>query len=283
VEDEKRLANFVKKGLEEEYYIIDLALDGVAGFGLFQTFPYDLIIVDIMLPKMDGLALCQSIRGLNTQIPVLMLTARSSVEDRVKGLDTGADDYLVKPFAFSELSARVRALLRRKLPQQSQQLRVGDLVLDSDLSDLLQRMFELTQALAEDKEIRTVLHIDAQPKISGDPAQVSQVIINLIDNAIKYTPRDGCVEITLNTRDANAVVCVSDTGIGIPSGEIPYVFERFYQVDKARSGENRGVGLGLSIVKRIVEAHEGQISVQSEEGRGTTFSVTFPLLTGTHS
>lgn len=152
-----------------------------------------------------------------------------------------------------------------------------------DLSDLLQRMFELTQALAEDKEIRTVLQIDARPKISGDPGQVSQVIINLIDNAIKYTPRDGRIEITLNTRDTNAVVSVSDTGIGIPPVEIPYVFERFYQVDKARSGENRGVGLGLSIVKRIVEAHEGQISVQSEEGRGTTFMVSFPMLTEPHS
>lgn len=156
VEDEKRLANFVKKGLEEEYYTLDLAIDGVAGFGLFQTFPYDLIIVDIMLPKMDGFALCQKIRGINTQIPVLMLTARSSVEDRVKGLDTGADDYLVKPFAFSELSARVRALLRRKQPQQSLQLRVGDVVLDSmqhtvtrsgETIDLTPREFALLEYL----------------------------------------------------------------------------------------------------------------------------------------
>lgn len=156
VEDEKRLANFVKKGLEEEYYTVDLALDGAAGFELFQTFPYDLIIVDIMLPKMDGLALCERIRSLNSQVPVLMLTARSSVEDRVKGLDTGADDYLVKPFAFSELSARVRALLRRKMPQQSLKLKVGDLVLDpmqhvvtrsGNIVDLTPREFALLEYL----------------------------------------------------------------------------------------------------------------------------------------
>lgn len=156
VEDEKRLADFVKKGLEEEYYTVDVALDGAAGFELFQSSPYDLIIVDIMLPKMDGFALCQKIRVLNNQVPVLMLTARSSVEDRVKGLDTGADDYLVKPFAFSELSARVRALLRRRLPQQSLQLKAGDLVLDSmqhvvthgdEIIDLTPREYALLEYL----------------------------------------------------------------------------------------------------------------------------------------
>ncbi|HEY4490831.1 MAG TPA: response regulator transcription factor, partial [Acidobacteriota bacterium] len=130
VEDEKPLANFVKKGLEEEYYNVDLALDGSQGLALFQAHPYDLIIVDIMLPKMDGLTLCQKMRSLNNQIPILILTARSAVEDKVKGLDTGADDYLTKPFHYSELSARIRALLRRKEPQQSVQLQVGDLVLD---------------------------------------------------------------------------------------------------------------------------------------------------------
>src|SRR3972149_5341360 len=130
VEDEKSLAKFVKKGLEEEYYTVDLALDGAKGLELFQSHPYDLIIVDLMLPKMDGLTLCQKIRNLNNQIAILILTARSAVEDKVKGLNTGADDYLLKPFHFSELSARIRALLRRKEPQQSVQLKIGDLLLD---------------------------------------------------------------------------------------------------------------------------------------------------------
>ena len=156
VEDEKPLANFVKKGLEEEYYNVDLALDGSQGLALFQAHPYDLIIVDIMLPKMDGLTLCQKMRSLNNQIPILILTARSAVEDKVKGLDTGADDYLTKPFHYSELSARIRALLRRKEPQQSVQLQVGYLVLDpvrhlvmrgEEIMELTPREFTLLEYL----------------------------------------------------------------------------------------------------------------------------------------
>lgn len=127
-----------------------------------------------------------------------------------------------------------------------------------DLSNLLEKMFELTQPLAEDKSIQTSLHINVAPRILGDSGQVSQVIINLIDNAVKYTPANGKIEIALDASNGNAVMTVSDTGTGIPAQEIPRVFEPFYQIDKARSGDNRGVGLGLSIVKRIVEAHGGR-------------------------
>jgi len=194
VEDEKRLADFVKKGLEEEYYTIDVALDGAAGFELFQSFPYDLIIVDIMLPKMDGFALCQKIRVLNNQVPVLMLTARSSVEDRVKGLDTGADDYLVKPFAFSELSARVRALLRRRLPQQSLQLKAGDLVLDSmqhivthgdEIIDLTPREYALLEYLLRNANYVVTRTMIAEHvwELSFDP------MTNIVDVYINHLRR----------------------------------------------------------------------------------------------
>jgi two-component system copper resistance phosphate regulon response regulator CusR len=156
VEDEKRLANFVKKGLEEEYHQVDIALNGTSGLDLFKTAPYELVILDLLLPGLDGFSLCQTIRSLNAQVPILMLTARSAVEDKVKGLDSGADDYLTKPFSFSELSARVRALLRRRTPQQLQQVKVGDVVLDSlrhtvtvseDLVDLTPREFALLEYL----------------------------------------------------------------------------------------------------------------------------------------
>lgn len=114
VEDENGVANFIKKGLEEEGYNIDLAVEGNEGFSLATKNRYDLIILDIMLPGINGIDLCRQIRQNDVQSPVLMLTARDSVKDKVLGLNSGADDYLTKPFSFDEFLARVRALLRRK-------------------------------------------------------------------------------------------------------------------------------------------------------------------------
>lgn len=114
VEDEQRVAAFIKKGLEEEFYAVDVADDGEEGLFMATSQDYDLIILDLMLPGMDGIELCRRIRQGSVRTPVLMLTARDSVESKVTGLESGADDYLTKPFAFSELLARIRALLRRK-------------------------------------------------------------------------------------------------------------------------------------------------------------------------
>ncbi len=131
VEDEKKLVEIIKKGLVEEGYSVDIALDGEEGQYMAENTPYDLVILDIMLPKKDGIAVCQELRLKEINTPILMLTAKDSVEDRVKGLDSGADDYLVKPFAFSELVARLRALLRREALSKSPRLQVGDLVMDT--------------------------------------------------------------------------------------------------------------------------------------------------------
>jgi DNA-binding response OmpR family regulator len=131
VDDDRRLCAIIKRGLLEEAYAVDLAYDGEEGAYLAEVNPYDLIILDIMLPNKDGIEVCQELRAKKVNTPILMLTAKDTVEDRVKGLDTGADDYLVKPFAFSELLARVRALLRREGMSKSPELRVGDLVLNT--------------------------------------------------------------------------------------------------------------------------------------------------------
>ncbi|MGE4413110.1 MAG: response regulator, partial [Candidatus Caldatribacteriota bacterium] len=131
VEDEKKLVEIIKKGLVEEGYSVDIALDGEEGQYMAENTPYDLVILDIMLPKKDGIAVCQELRLKEINTPILMLTAKDRVEDRVKGLDSGADDYLVKPFAFSELVARLRALLRREALSKSPRLQVGDLVMDT--------------------------------------------------------------------------------------------------------------------------------------------------------
>ena len=130
VEDEKKVASFIKRGLEEEGYAVDVAADGEEGLTLALTRVHDLIILDIRLPKMDGLRVLQALRQDGVTAPVLLLTVRATIEDKVLGLDAGADDYLTKPFAFQELVARVRALLRRRMEGEPTVLRSGDLRLD---------------------------------------------------------------------------------------------------------------------------------------------------------
>jgi DNA-binding response OmpR family regulator len=131
VDDDRRLCAVIKRGLLEEAYAVDVAYDGEEGEYFAEVNPYDLIILDIMLPIKNGIEVCQGLRAKRINTPILMLTAKDTVEDRVRGLDTGADDYLVKPFAFSELLARVRALLRREGISKSPELRVGDLTLNT--------------------------------------------------------------------------------------------------------------------------------------------------------
>ena len=130
VEDEKKVAGFIKKGLEEETYAVDVAYDGEEGFHLADMNQYDLIILDLMLPKMDGLEVLTRLRDKKVSTPILLLTAKDAVDDKVTGLNKGADDYLTKPFAFSELLARIRSLLRRGQVETQTELKVGDLCLD---------------------------------------------------------------------------------------------------------------------------------------------------------
>lgn len=130
VEDNRRLNTSLKKSLEEDGYAVDAAYDGDEGEAYAVAAPYDLILLDVMLPKKDGFSLCRDLRRQGVNAPILMLTARDTVDDRVDGLDSGADDYLVKPFSMNELRARLRALLRRNKPEKSAQLQVGDLTLD---------------------------------------------------------------------------------------------------------------------------------------------------------
>ena len=130
VEDEKKTGDYLKQGLSEAGFVADLARDGTDGLHLALTGDYDLVVLDVMLPKLDGWEVLRQVRRSGKHLPVLFLSARDQVEDRVKGLEFGADDYLVKPFAFSELLARVRALLRRGKANEPELLQVADLELD---------------------------------------------------------------------------------------------------------------------------------------------------------
>ncbi len=130
VEDNRRLNNALKMSLLDDGYAVDAAFDGQEGQDFAELTPYDAIILDVMLPVKDGLEVCRELRRQRINTPIIMLTARDAVEDRIKGLDSGADDYLVKPFAVDELRARLRALLRRESPSKSSQIEIGDLCID---------------------------------------------------------------------------------------------------------------------------------------------------------
>lgn len=130
IEDDKRLAAAINRGLRKYAFAVDSAVDGETGLFLAETNTYDLIILDVMMPKKNGFEVCQTLRKNGSQLPVLMLTARDSVSDRVMGLDSGADDYLIKPFDFNELLARVRALLRRRPMLLEEKIEIDNLILD---------------------------------------------------------------------------------------------------------------------------------------------------------
>jgi len=143
VEDEKKVAQFIKKGLEEEHYAVDTAFDGEAGLFMAESNEYDLVVLDLMIPKIDGIEVLRRIRGNKNNVPVLVLTARARVEDIVKGLDTGGDDYLTKPFEFVEFLARIRALLRREKMEKEPILKVADLTLSLVTHKVMRRGKEI--------------------------------------------------------------------------------------------------------------------------------------------
>ena len=132
IEDEHKIANLIKQGLEQEHFVVDVAYDGTAGYDYASSEPYDLIILDRLLPGADGLEICKKLRSQGNHTPILMLTAKGQVSDKVEGLNSGADDYLTKPFAFEELLARIKALVRRPRTTTGNLLQVADLSLNTD-------------------------------------------------------------------------------------------------------------------------------------------------------
>lgn len=133
IEDERHLAKILKKGLEENGFIVDMCHDGEEGLYMAETYPFDAILLDILLPRMDGLTILNRLRAKNIGVPVLMLTAKGELEDRVKGLNRGADDYIVKPFDFQELLARLNAVIRRSSNKASPVISIDDLTINMDL------------------------------------------------------------------------------------------------------------------------------------------------------
>ncbi|MCL5063437.1 MAG: response regulator [Nitrospiraceae bacterium] len=132
IEDEKNLAQILKKGLEENGFTAEVSFDGEEGLYMAETYPYDAVLLDIMLPEVDGLTILNTLRAKNINVPVLMITAKGEIEDRIKGLSIGADDYIAKPFDFSELLARLKAVIRRSKGKPSPIITIDNLVIDTN-------------------------------------------------------------------------------------------------------------------------------------------------------
>jgi len=193
------------------------------------------VLLDLMLPRRGGTEVLATLRKRGIQTPVLILTAKDTIEDRVRGLDLGGDDYLVKPFAFPELLARIRALLRRGTSEA---------------------------------------YSDAQVVALCDPAILRLALTNLLHNAISYTPEHGAIRVRVRANSGNeAGIEISDSGPGIPAAHRERIFQRFYRIDESRSRASGGVGLGLAIAKWAVEANDGRIEIDTQDGRGSTFRV----------
>lgn len=137
VEDDRRLSSLIKRGLEEHAFVVDLCHDGEEGLYLAETSPYDAIVLDVMMPEMDGFTMLRKLREQSNEVPVIMLTARGEVENRIKGLNSGADDYLAKPFDFMELVARLTAVIRRSKGQPASMLCIADLGLDLNAKSVM--------------------------------------------------------------------------------------------------------------------------------------------------
>jgi two-component system copper resistance phosphate regulon response regulator CusR len=189
VEDEHKLGKALQEGLQSEQYGVALAHTGEEGFYLVQTESFDLVILDIMLPGRNGLEILKAMRQHGLRTPVLMLTARDTIEDRVRGLDTGADDYLLKPFAFPELLARIRALSRRGIPEGSPAMRIADLEVDvigrtvtrgGQMLDLTAREFELLEYL-----VRHQGHVVSREMLTRD----------VWKEAGRHTPLDNVIDV----------------------------------------------------------------------------------------
>jgi DNA-binding response OmpR family regulator len=280
IDDDQKFTRLLVKGLEEENFVVDVAHTGGSGAEMGRGSHYEIIVLDWLLPDRDGLAVCQDLRARRISTPILMLTARDALEDRVAGLNAGAGDYLTKPFEFSELLARIHALLRR--PQRADQLARLDALESRErsgqnvpLATILEEAMSHLALEASQRDVTVALDAPGDAVVRANPAAASLVVAHILGSAVKVSPPGGRVRVGVSTDAVDAVVAVSDSGPGIPESEIPRLFEHFYRGSAARASDVPGVG--LAICRLLAEGQGGSIAVSNSPGGGATFHIRLPL------
>jgi signal transduction histidine kinase len=370
VDDEPGIREGCRRALEMEGHKVETAASGSEGLRLVQEHPFDLVLLDVVMPDIRGTELLEPIHAKDPDCVCIIITAYATVELAVQAIRSGAYNLLMKPFTSDFLLLAVRQGLERrqlsleskryqKLEQEAAQLtrdkadleridrfkttfmftvahelraplaaiqsfllalakgyvppdqlektaqrtvdRTGELLDTVDdllqlssakgeqktqkrevvsLAESLEKVFALQKAHADEKRIAFVLEIRGRPQVEAQPGQMTQLWTNLISNALKYTPTGGRITVSLESKGGWAIGSVKDTGIGIAQEDQARIFEEFYRTAQAKTMEHRGTGLGLPLVKQIVEGHGGTIEVESAVGKGSRFTIRLPIAAG---
>jgi len=357
IDDEEAMRDSCQQVLVREGYRVETAADGESGLRKVREVRPDLVLVDLKMPRIDGMEMLKEITALDPTIVAVVITGYATVESAVEAMKCGAYDFLPKPFTPEELRiVTKRGLERRRLTLEMEALRkenermrenfvtvvthelraplvaveqylevmlnemVGSVtskqreILEHsrkriewllnlvnewlsmsriqrgkiverletvEMRDLLQESVDLVKPQADEMNIDIKVEVpEGFPAIEGDKDALSHVFMNLVSNAVKYNHEEGSVRVRAVDKEDSIAVEVADTGVGIPEGRLPFIFDEFFRVKTEEGRRITGTGLGLTIVKRIVEAHCGNVKVKSTVGEGTTFTVLLPKTQG---
>lgn len=290
IEDEYSLADAIAETLKKENFTTNIITDGEEGENEALTNVYDLILLDIMLPNKDGFKILNDLRKERVDTPIIILTAKSEINDKLNGLENGADDYITKPFHIKELVARVKVVLKRKVNiENTDILEYDDLKLDIrtgkmsangnienvdniqerkifDVSKETEMTISMFESMAYERNVKLSSKIQENIMINGNKEDIEHILSTLIDNAIKHTESGNEVIVELSKEKNELIIQVKNEGKEIPEKEREKIFERFYRIDKSRNRNEKRYGLGLAIAKSTVKKYNGNIKVLYKDG-----------------
>lgn len=290
IEDEYSLADAIAEVLKKENFTTNIITDGEEGENEALTNVYDLILLDIMLPNKDGFKILNDLRKEKVDTPIIILTAKSEINDKLNGLENGADDYITKPFHIKELVARVKVVLKRKVNiENTDILEYDDLKLDIrtgkmsangnienvdniqerkifDVSKETEMTISMFESMAYERNVKLSSKIQENIMVNGNKEDIEHILSTLIDNAIKHTESGNEVIVELSKEKNELIIQVKNEGKEIPEKEREKIFERFYRIDKSRNRNEKRYGLGLAIAKSTVKKYNGNIKVLYKDG-----------------